>query len=185
MSGLIFRMLLASWFLLFSFSGHAIIHPDPPASKQFFIRQVQSLTIKDLQRLAGRKLSFKEKITWQLLKWRISHPGTGNLIKKLKSKPASAQQPAGSSPDEKSMKKGQASFVFGLAGLGLLALVFVIPFMIFPSIISALLAIILGHGATKGNRENKKGQTGKILGYVTISLIAILLAIALTNFELF
>ncbi len=186
MSSFIVRMLLTAWLLLPVTGLQAISINDPsPAHQHAVFQHLQSLRMKDLQRISGRKFSLKEKIAWQILKWKISHPGGSRLLAKLKKKPSYLNSVKPIDPDEKSAKKGQASLVFGLAGLGLLALIFVIPFMIFPSIISALLAIILGHGATKNKRVDKKGNTGKILGYVTISLIAILFAIALTNFELF
>ena len=123
---------------------------QPPASS---LKNVHSLKIKDFQKLIGRKLTLKEKISFLLLK------------KKLRQ-----------IPDEKG--KGQTAFVLGIIGLGLLIIGLFVPYVILGSLVSSIMAIVLGTIEKKKNPSDSKAKAGALLGWITLSLIAFLLLLA-------
>ena len=133
----------------------AIITPSgyfiqPPEST---LKNVHSLRIKDFQKLIGRKLTLKEKISFLLLK------------KKLRQL-----------PDEK--EKGQTAFVLGIIGLGLLIVGLFVPYVILGSLVASIMAIVLGTIEKKKNPSDSKAKAGALLGWITLGLIAFLLLLA-------
>ena len=137
------------------FSLPAIITPSgyfiqPPEST---LKNVHSLRIKDFQKLIGRKLTLKEKISFLLLK------------KKLRQ-----------IPDEK--EKGQTAFILGIMGLGLLIIGLFVPYVILGSLVLSIMAIVLGTIEKKKNPSDSKAKAGALLGWITLSLIAFLLLLA-------
>ena len=89
------------------------------------IKKIIDLTPKELEKLTGKHLSFKEKITFKFLKWKLK--------RYLKQRPEKLS-------DGKFDKLGRMSMIFGI---GAFVLVF-LPFATFLAIPAALLAIILG-----------------------------------------
>ena len=117
------------------------------------LKNVQSLKIKNFQKLIGRKLTLKEKISFLILK------------KKLRQ-----------IPDEK--EKGQTAFVLGIIGLGLLIIGLFVPYIILGSLVASIMAIVLGTIEKKKNPSDTKAKGGALLGWITLGLIAFLLLLA-------
>jgi len=133
----------------------AAIAPAPKAPIALSPEQQQklaSLKISDVQKLIGRKLTLKEKIGLWLLK-HTSNKRTQST-------------------------KGSTALGFGIAGVVLLVLGLVIPYVIIGSLIAAILAVILGSSAKRQNLSDKKAETGVILGWITIGCIALIVILA-------
>ncbi len=120
-------------------------------------RKIGTMKIKDFQKLAGRKLTLKEKITFLILKHKINHP------------------------PKATSSKGQTALVFGIVGLALLIAGYFLPFVILGSLIAAIIAIVTGSSAKRQDPSDNKAYTGKLLGWITLGLIGLfsILAVAL------
>ena len=114
-------------------------------------RKIVSLKVKDIQKLIGRKLSLKENISILILKQKLRF-----------------------STDT----KGRTALIFADIGIASLLAGFFIPFGIIASFLCAVLAIISGSGARKKDPSDKKAGIAKLLGWLTLGLIALLFAIA-------
>ena len=127
---------------------------DKIASNEIFLKKIASLHIKDLQKLAGRKFSLKEKISFLILKKSLKHK-TGD-----------------------SQSKGQTALIFGIGALVLLIIGLFVPFVILGALVSSILAIVVGTAALKKDRSDTNALVGKLLGWITLGLIALLLILA-------
>src|SRR5258705_3923886 len=83
-------------------------------------KKIANLSIKDIQKLIGRKLTLKERISFFILKQKLRH------------KP------------KDSMNAGDISLILGIAGLVFIALYFFLPFSLVLAIASGILAIVTG-----------------------------------------
>lgn len=117
-------------------------------------RKIGTMKIKDFQKLAGRKLSLKEKISFLILKYKINHP------------------------PKDTPSKGQTAMVFGIVGLVLLIAGLFLPYVILGSLIAAIIAIVTGSSAKRQDPSDNKAHTGKLLGWITLGLIGLLLILA-------
>ena len=79
--------------------------------------KLASLKTKEIQKIIGRKLTFKEKISLLVLK---------HTFKK-----------------EAQTKKGNTALIFGIVGVGLLLIGLFVPFVILGAIAAAIVAIVL------------------------------------------
>lgn len=167
---------------LMQVSSAAII---PPADKthviQAALEKMASYKIRDIQRFAGRKLTLKEKVSFWVLKGHIKHSDNNNLARNLANKlfKKKAFRKGNSGNPEDSKSKGQTAFVFGLVSVGLLIAGLFIPYVILGSLVSAALAIALGTIAYKKDPSDGKAKAGKLLGWITLGLFALLLIIVL------
>lgn len=117
-------------------------------------KKIASLKIKDVQKFVGRKLTIKEKISFLALKHKIKHPSKNNK------------------------GKGQTAFVFGIVGLALLVAGLFIPYILLGSLAAAIVAIVIGSGASKQDPSDRKAHAGKLMGWITLGLIGLLLILA-------
>ncbi|MBE2229232.1 MAG: hypothetical protein IAE96_01155 [Chitinophagaceae bacterium] len=146
-------------FLLIFFSvpaaGYALSTPEPAnrMDVQTLYRKIASMKMKDFKKLRGGKLTLKEKI--------------GFLVMKQKAKRALREK-----------SEGQAAFVMGLVALGLLALGFFVPYVIIGSLVASILAIVMGSMALKSNPDDRKARGGRMMGWITLGLIALLMIAA-------
>ena len=105
---------------------------------------------KAISKLLGRKLTFKEKISLTLLKWK------GNKIP----------------PDERVYSRdGNTAQTLGIIALAAL--------LVFPlaSIPLGILAITKGNKALRENENDGAARTGKTLGIISLSLFAVLILV--------
>src|SRR5574338_177389 len=139
------------FFSVIAFSANtSLITPtdNKPLLKEAIYSRIPSLKIKDLQRSVGRKLTIKEKIGFLILK---------HQLRKHRA-------------PEENMTGNTA---FALVGLGLLVLGFFVHYVIIGSVVAAILAIALGSSAYKQNRSDKKAHSAKIIGWLTLGIIAL------------
>ena len=118
------------------------------------LTQFINLKPRDITRLTGKKLSFKEKIAWIILQ-------------------REARKQMRHSVKDDAHNNGNTSFILGLIGL----ICIFIPFLIIASIPLAILAIAIGIKAKKEDPHDKKARTGIKLGKVTLGLIALIIVI--------
>jgi hypothetical protein len=122
--------------LLTSFPAGSNMVPDPKNTVIPFTgmyKKIGSLSTKDIQKLIGRKLTLKERISFLILK------------QKLKHKP------------KESLNEGDIALIFGIAGLVFLALALLLtPYFMIASITSAIVAIVSGTQAQEKRSRNKK-----------------------------
>ncbi len=117
-------------------------------------KKIANLKIKDLQKIVGRKLTIKEKIGFLILKHKIK--------RQLKN----------------SERKGEVALIFGIAGLGLFIIGLFVPVLLIGSLIAAVVAVVSGSVAKKQDPSNRKAHAGKLLGWITLGLLALLLILA-------
>ena len=117
-------------------------------------KKIASMKMKDFRKLAGRKLTLKEKVSFIILKHKLKQQA------------------------KDSEKQGQTAFTFGLIAVGLLLLGLFVPYVILGSLVAAILAIVTGAMAKKGDGDNRKAKAGQLLGWITLGLIAFLFILA-------
>jgi len=122
-------------------------------------KSISSLTVKDLEKIAGRKFTLKEKIAFFILK------------KKLKNE------------EDNGSKEGKTAFAFSIAGVAFLLLGLFVPYILLGSLIAAIVGVVMGSSALKKNPNDRKAYSAKLLGWITLgafALLLILVAIALS-----
>jgi FtsH-binding integral membrane protein len=158
-STILYLVFLGFVFSLQPLKASAAIIIPPAASKIIppgdIYKKIGSLKLKEFQKLAGRKLTIREKIGFLILKHKINHPRKTDT------------------------SKGQTALVFGIVALGLFVLGLFVPYVIIASLISSIVAIVSGSVALRNNRNDKKAFAGKLLGWITFGLIALLLVLAI------
>ncbi len=117
-------------------------------------KKIASMKMKDFRKLAGRKLTLKEKVSFIILKHKLKQQA------------------------KDSEKQGQTAFTFGLIAVGLLILGLFVPYVILGSLVAAILAIVTGSMAKKRDGDNRKAKAGQLLGWITLGLIAFLFILA-------
>jgi hypothetical protein len=117
-----------------------------------FYKKIAALKVKDIQKITGRRLNLKEKISIFVLKQKLRHS---------------------------SDTKGRTALIYAYVGIASLLAGFFIPFGVIASFLCAVLAIISGTIARKKDPSDKKAAIAKLLGWLTLGLIALLFAIAM------
>lgn len=131
-------------------SPNTTIHPVDHSTEVY--KKLASLKIKEIQKLIGRKLTLKEKISLLILK-HTTRKATQS-------------------------KKGNTALIFGIVGIGLLIIGLFVPFVLLASIAGAIVAIILGSNAKKIDPSDGKARAAVLLGWITLGAIALLLILA-------
>ena len=117
--------------------------------------KIASMKMKEAEKILGRKLTFKEKLSFKLAQFKIK--------KEIKAK------------EKGKSSKGQTAFILSLIGLGILF----IPYLAIASIPLAIIAIVQGSKAKKEVPHDGKAQAAVIIGIVTLGLIAIAIIVAI------
>src|SRR6185295_12086927 len=99
------------------------------------------------QKLIGRKLTLKEKLSFLILKH-------------------TSKRKAQSS-------KGSTALGFGIAGLAILLIGLFVPFVGWFALAAGILAIVLGNKAKKEDPSDKKAHTAVTLGWITIGIFVL------------
>jgi hypothetical protein len=121
-------------------------------------KKITSLKVKEIQKLIGRKLTLKERVAFFILKQKLRHTA------------------------KESTNEGDIPFIFGIAAVSLLVLSLFFPFLLLASLIASIIAIITGSVAKKRDPANQKAKTGKMLGLISLAIIAVLFIILLVVF---
>ena len=135
------------------------VHPEstlitkPTSSIQYFA----SLSIKQIEHIAGRKLSVKEKLAVKFYQWKIR-------------KGMRAPKKIDGSED-----KGKTAMIMGIIALCLL----LVPYAVIASLPLAIVALIMGYKAKRRNPSDRKASTAIILGWICIGLWIAAIAIIL------
>ncbi len=158
------KLLLFTAFLFLFFGAESAIIPSltNPVNP---IQHFATLSIKEVQKLAGRKLTLKEKIAVKIFQWKIKKSITHKKNAEYRD-------------------KGKTAFLFGVIALVSLLLTPVIFFGTLAALVFAIAALVTGKKALKDNPDNKKAKTAIILGWITIIsllLLAALVAVFLTS----
>lgn len=117
-----------------------------------------NMKIKEIQKMAGRKLKLKEKLGIKLLQWKIKR----ELIKNKR---------------ESASEKGKTALILSIVGIGCL----LIPYLGFAAIPLLILGLIFGYQARKANPGDKRAKAAITIGWVGIILflLALVLVIAI------
>ncbi len=153
-------LLFVAFLITVNHSGASSIPFAPSAKPSLAIpvdplHYFSTLSMKEVQKLAGRKLKIKEKIGVKILQWKIKK----------------AIRTRGEPSD-----KGRTAKIFGIVGL---ASIFIPVIGIFSAIVCGLLAVILGYEARKADPGNKDAKTGIVLGWITLGLIVLAVIIVI------
>jgi hypothetical protein len=151
----LFVFLLGAFLFLPTLSHSVVtIKPNSQTSVSPLVYQkIASLRLKDLQKLKGRKLTIKEKISFFILK---------HIAKK----------------HAKEGKGGQTALGFGIAAAALFVLGLFVPYLILGALIAAILAVVLGSVAKRQDPSDKKAFAATLLGWITLGAIALILLLA-------
>ena len=122
-------------------------------SNEVLPKKISSLKVRDLERLAGRKFTIKEKIAFLILKKKLKHQ------------------------EDTNNREGKTAFSFGIAAVALLLLGLFVPYVIFGSLVAAIVAIVMGSSAAKKDPTDRKAHSAKLLGWITLGLIALLIIV--------
>ncbi len=114
-----------------------------------------TLKIKAIEQLIGRKLKLKERLALKVYQWKIKREAKRKT--------------------ETSDDKGQTSLILGISALASLF----IPYVGIAAIPCAILAIIFGNQAKKVNPKDRKAKTGVLLGWLTIGLLVVVMALVI------
>jgi hypothetical protein len=120
--------------------------------------KIASVKVKEIQKLIGRKLTMKERIAFFIFKQKLRHT------------------------PKASSEEGEIALLSGIAAVSLLVLSLFFPFLLIASLIASIIAIITGSVTKKREPGNQKAKTGKMLGLITLAIIAILFIILLVVF---
>lgn len=115
-------------------------------------KNIATLKIKDIQKLAGRRLTLKEKIGFFILKHKIKRQSKTN------------------------QRQGETAYILGITALGLFIVGLFVPVLLLGSLIAAIIAVVTGSIAK--DPSNRKARAGKLLGWITLGLLALLLLLA-------
>lgn len=163
--------MLKQFFLLFigvcmATSSPASINPvitpaETPTQQDIVLKKIAGLKIKDLQKLAGRKFTLKEKIAIKFYQWRIKKNNDRLNVDPVRT------------------KKGKTALILGIIAVAAV----LIPYIAIASIPCGILAITIGNKAKKENPDDKQAKAGATLGWVAIAvailaLIAVLIIVA-------
>jgi hypothetical protein len=125
----------------------SLSHPAPGITLP--LEKIASMTIKETEKIFGRKLTIREKIAFKIAQ---------HKIKKVVRSQAEGKE-----------SKGQTAFILSLIGLCLL----IVPYANIASLPLAIIGLTMGIKAKKENPKDTKAQTAIILSIVTLGLIVL------------
>ncbi len=154
------RIFIIGFVILFSFKAvaanmpHSISTQNTAAATSLNPGNIfpgkTALSIKNVQKLIGRKLTLKEKIAWKVLQWKIRKAGNPQRAAGMKN-------------------KGKTAMILGIIGLACLFIP--VGLFIIPCVAATVFALVLGYEARKENPNDAKAKAGIILGWITAGLV--------------
>ena len=135
-----------------SFATATVMPTDPAPS----LLNLTTAKIKDIEKLLGRKMKFKEKIAFKVYQWEFKKGLTNNK-------------------EEGKKDKGKTAMILGIIGL---ASIFV-PYLAIISIPCTILALVFGYQAKKANPSDSKARTAVILGWITVGVYVLVIALVI------
>jgi hypothetical protein len=131
--------------------SHLSISIQKTHSDEVLPKKMSSLKVRDIEKIAGRKLILKEKIAFLILKKKLKHQ------------------------EDSSSREGKTAFSFGLAAVTFLILGLFVPYVILGALVAAIVAIVMGSSAARKNPKDRKAHSAKLLGWITLGIIALLI----------
>ena len=128
------------------------------------IKKIIDLSPREFEKLTGKHLSLKEKISFKILKWKLKRD--------LKHAPEKMS-------NGKFEKMARMSMIFGIGAF----IIAFLPFGSFLAIPSALLAIILGAVSIKKVEKKTNSIIGIVLGSAFLVLLLIAIAVFVSIFS--
>ena len=119
------------------------------------IQDLAAMKIRDVEKITGKKLSLKEKLAFKIFQWKLKK----ELIYEGKDK----------------TDKGKTAMILGIIGISSLW----IPYLGIASIPCTILALVFGYQAKKINPDDSKAKTAIVLGWVTIGLYVLIIALVI------
>jgi hypothetical protein len=141
-----------------------MITPKPVATSipiEFLYKKIASMKMRDLEHQIHRRLTLKEKVGFWILKQKARHE-----IKRA------AKHREGKS------SAGSTALIIGIIGLILFVTGLFVPVLWIGSLVASISAIVLGSTAIKQNSKDMQAHAGKLIGWITLGLLALLLLIA-------
>lgn len=152
-------------------------HPVPGLA---LLDKFASMNLKQAQQALGRPFTLKEKLGFLVFKQQVKRAHKKGFEKTMLYRSFQKRKAKGETPGS----KGQAALVFGIVAISLLVIGLFVPYVIIVSPVAAILAIVLGTVAKKQDPKNSNATIGKLLGWISLGLFALLIiavAIALSN----
>jgi hypothetical protein len=115
---------------------------------------ITSLKVRDFQKITGKKMSLKQKISFGVLKHKLKKESV-------------------------SSKDGQKSLIFAITGAVLLIVGLFVPFVILAALAAAIVAVVVGSSAQRKNPDDRQAYSGTLLGWITLGLIGALFIAAI------
>lgn len=129
----------------------------PPTKKivlsEMPVNRIVSLKVRDIQKVIGRKLTLKEKISFLLLRHQLKH----------KADP------------KKSLS--HTALICGIIAVVALVGGLFIPALLIVSLMGSILSLVLGTIARRDDRSDKKALAAMLIGWITLGLLALLLLV--------
>lgn len=168
-----------------SLSSHSMTTPSAITPVEILYEKIASMKVKDIQILIGRKLTIKERIGFWLLQQKIKHeqkkglgPVTFLQLKQKIENGLNKEGPLKKKKRHAEASQGQTAFVIAIAAAALLVIGLFVPYVILGALVASIFAIVMGSVAYKQNRSDKKAHAAKLLGWITLGLIAFLFLLA-------
>lgn len=117
------------------------------------INKIVSLKIGDVQKMIGRKLTLKEKISFLILRHQLKHKADSKNV------------------------QSKLALIFGILAAALLVGGLFIPALFVGSLVGSIVAIVLGTIARKENSSDKKALAAILLGWITLGLLTLLVLV--------
>ena len=150
-------LLFALFFLSYGFAAPVSVPLDPPNNGIKTLDHFSRLSMKEIQKLAGRKLTLKEKIAIKFVQWK-----TKKQVRKGRA-------------DETS-KLGRTAFLCSILAIAVLGIPMV-GLMLSPLFIIA--ALILGYKARRENPNDRKARSAITIAWVALAVFAVITTIVI------
>ena len=137
-------------------------------------KQIVRMKAADFPKMVGHRLTLKERLGFMAVKIRARHYLKKGISKQEMDQLQSRLHPGAEKKTEGDQGQGQTALIIGIAAAALLVIGLVVPYIILGSLAASIAAIVIGSSAHKKNPSDGKASAGKLLGWITLGLIAIL-----------
>ena len=141
--------------------------------------KLASMKTKDFQAMVGHRLSLKEKLGFLAIRAKARHYAKKGIpaedISLMQQKMRELSKP-GKKADGSSL--GKTALTFGIAGAVLLIIGLFVPGFWLGALVASIVAIATGSAASKRDKSDTRASTGKLLGWITLGILAVILIAA-------
>ena len=172
-------------FLFFTIILSAPLFASPvlPVTKknpvELMCARIANMKTKDFQVMVGHRLSLKEKLAFMAIRAKARHYVKKGIsaeeLAQVQQKIREVSQP-GKKADGSSL--GKTALIFGIGGAVLLIIGLFVPGIWLGALIASIVAIATGSAAYKRDKSDTRASTGKLLGWITLGVLAVILIAA-------